>query len=146
MFDGIRIVYKMRNSAKARVAHGREVLIGEQIRFVHVTMLTPWAPVEVKLTLATLPGVDDVVIIGSKSVRCYQGVDVRATLKNKLTKGATTKVSPDEEVTLAASCGIAGGITCAGKEYPSLSIGRPSWLPLTGKHYYPKLAKILKTR
>ena len=59
----------MTMTAKARVADGRELSIRSQTRRMNVTTLTPWAPVEVTLSLAVLPGIDDVLIIGSKSMR-----------------------------------------------------------------------------
>lgn len=55
------------------------------------------APVEVKLALlAVLLGVGDMLNIVSKYMRNRQGIDVRATLKNKLLKQAATRVVHDE--------------------------------------------------
>lgn len=51
---------------------------------------------EVKLAPAVLPGVDDVLIMGSNYMRDRLGINVLATLKDKLFEGAATKVSPDE--------------------------------------------------
>lgn len=96
-------VYPIRRSDKAKVADGREIPIQTKTRLEHLTVvLTPWAPVEVKLALAVLPGVDAVLTIGSKYMRDdLIGIDVLATLEEKMMRGAATEVYPDEEARAA---------------------------------------------
>lgn len=47
---------------------------------VDVTILTPWAPVEKAACACSVPGVDDVLIIGSRSRRGHLGIQFMTTL------------------------------------------------------------------
>ena len=103
-FEGTRIVYPMTKTAKARVADGRELAIKNQTRRMNVTILTPWAPVEVTLSLAVLPGIDDVLIIGSKSMRERLGVEIMASLKDSIVRKTSDRsISPDEMAEVAVA-------------------------------------------
>lgn len=64
-FDQTQVVYPKRRGAKAKVADCCRMLIQEKTRVMHVRVLTPWAPVEVKMALAVLPGLGDILIIGT---------------------------------------------------------------------------------
>lgn len=80
--EGTRIVYPMQKAAKARVGDLRELAIKqEQTRRASVTIVNPWVPIEVTLSLAMLPGIDNVPIIGSTSMRERLGADVMTSLK-----------------------------------------------------------------
>lgn len=96
-FEGIRIVFPIRKGEDARVVgDGRELAIKEQTRLmVNVTNLTTWTPVEVKMILAVLPGVDYMLIIGSKSVRGRFGVGKMASLgDNHVKEAKERRMSP----------------------------------------------------
>lgn len=104
-----------------RVADGRELAIEEKTRSVNVTILTPWAPVEGKLTLAVFLGVDGVLSIGSTFIRNRLGIDALVTLKHRFVKRARTGgVSPGREVIEAAGVCIAGGAPAQGKDIQAL--------------------------
>lgn len=92
--DGIQLVNPMRKCVKVKVADACEMSIREQTE--HTTVLTLWAPVERRLTLTILPGVDDFLVTGSNCMRDRLDIDVLATLRGKfLVKQAVTNVSQD---------------------------------------------------
>lgn len=72
--EGAQIVNPIRRSAKARVTERGELPIEQQTRAVGVTILAPRTPVEVKLAVAVAPDVDDVLTIGSESMRHQLGM------------------------------------------------------------------------
>lgn len=77
------MIYPIRKSVKAKVVDGRETSVQEETWLTHIAVLTPWAPVEVKLALTLLPALDEALIIGSKSRRDRLGIGVLVTLKEK---------------------------------------------------------------
>lgn len=53
---------------------------------VSATSIAPWEPLEVELALATLQGLDEVLIIGSESMSDHLGIDVMARLRETMEK------------------------------------------------------------
>lgn len=71
---------------------------------VGVTIVMPWAPVEVKLALAVVPGMDDGLKIEPKSMRDRSGINLMSMLKHRVTRnGQVDRISPDDGSPVAAA-------------------------------------------
>ena len=64
------------------LADGRTVLIERNTFSLTATIMTPWAPVTIRLALAVIPGEDDLLILGSKTMREKLSVDVIKQLRD----------------------------------------------------------------
>lgn len=87
-FDGTLIIYPMEKSVMARGFEGCKLAIKDQAPLINVTILSQWAPVEVKMTLSVLWGVEEVLVIGSYSMRERLGVDVTTSVRDIMVRGA----------------------------------------------------------
>ena len=64
------------------LADGRAVQIERQMCSLTTTIMTPKAPVTVRLALAVMPGEDDLLILGSKTLREKLSIDVMKQVKD----------------------------------------------------------------
>ena len=64
------------------LADGRAAPIGWQTCSLTATIMTPWAPVTIRLALAVMPGENDSLIIGSKTLREKLSIDVMKQLRD----------------------------------------------------------------
>lgn len=86
----------MQRTAKTRVEDGWELAIKQQTQRVSQTILKPWAPVEVNLSSMVIPGMYDVLIIGSKSIQERLGIDITTFFNDNFVKGVKKTIIPDE--------------------------------------------------
>ena len=100
-FGGEYVVCDFDCGVKARVSDGRVIPIGERTVSVRVTLMTPWAPVIFDVTLAIVPGDDDVLIIGSKTLRERLGIDVMEGLR-KAAAGRKSGAAGEDQVSAVA--------------------------------------------
>lgn len=88
-FKNITLVHPYEEGPSVFVADGRERNLTQ-----HTT--TPWAPLVVRLTVAILPGGDDTLVLGSKTLReklhidVMDGLRVRAQGQHELEKSGGT--------------------------------------------------------
>ena len=64
------------------LADGRAVPIERQTCSLTATGMPPWAPVTIRLALAVMPGEDDWLVLGSKTLHEKLSVDVMKQLKD----------------------------------------------------------------
>ena len=64
------------------LADGRAVPIERQTCSLTAITMTPWGPVTIWLALAVLPGEDDLLILGSKTLREKLDIDVMRQLRD----------------------------------------------------------------
>ena len=64
------------------LADGRVVPIEWQMCSLTATIMTPWAPVTIRLALAVMPGKGDLLILGSKMLREKLSTDVMKQLRD----------------------------------------------------------------
>ena len=64
------------------LANGWAGPIERQTCLLTVTIMTPWAPVSIRLALAVMPGEDDLLILGSKTLRGKLSIDVMKQLRD----------------------------------------------------------------
>ena len=64
------------------LADGQAVPIERQTCSLTTTLMTPWAPVTIRLALAVMPGEDDLLILGSKTLGEKLTIDVMKQLKD----------------------------------------------------------------
>lgn len=59
--------------------------MAERVGKVQEALATPWAPVVFSLALTVIPGSDNVLIIGNKTLRERLGIDIMEGLKARPT-------------------------------------------------------------
>lgn len=96
--EGTRIVFPIQKLARARVADGQELAIRNQTRRISVAILMPWAPVEVTVSLAPLPGIVDVLVICSLRMGKRLGVDAMASLNDIIARGTKDRCMPPDDM------------------------------------------------
>ena len=73
-------------------------MIRNQTNTLQVVIETPWGPVVIFTVFAVIPGTDNVLIIGSKTLRKKLGIDVMASLKGKAQGGDRLSGEMPEDV------------------------------------------------
>ncbi|CAN0394168.1 unnamed protein product, partial [Ascophyllum nodosum] len=87
------------------VVDGRAIPIERQTCSLTATIMTPWAPVTIRLALAVMPGEDDLLVLGLKTLREKLSIDVMKQLRDRA----------------AASAGGASNTEHAPAEIPAMS-------------------------
>lgn len=82
----------------------RRSVIQQQTCVVCGTTLTLWAPNPVKFALAIVPGVDNVLIIGSKAIGDRVGVDVMSSPKDYMARDSQEVRMTPEDVAKVEIC------------------------------------------
>lgn len=85
--EGMRIVCLMQRTVWTQQADGQELAVKQQTRRVIVANLTLWTHVQMTLSLAVFPGIDNMCITGSKLMRERLGVYAMTSLKDKILQG-----------------------------------------------------------
>ena len=85
--------------ARVVTSLGQECDIETQSCSPHLTIETPWEPVRFTMLFIVLPGGDDVVIIGQKTLRETLGIDVMAQLEASALKAQERQDGAGMELT-----------------------------------------------
>ena len=78
------MVFPYEGAPSVNIADGRSVSLTQQTCMLKVSALTPWGQVSVRLAVAVLPGGDDVLILGSKTLREQLNINVMDGLMAKV--------------------------------------------------------------
>ena len=82
-FRGVDVVRPYNGEQhQVMLADGRAVPIERQTCTLTATIMTPWAPVAIRLALAVMPGEDDLLILGSKTLHEKLDIDAMKQLRD----------------------------------------------------------------
>ena len=80
---GTQITFPFEGGRMAKVADGRRMPIAERTWRLQITLVTPWVPVLICVALAVIPGSDNVLVVGNKTLRERPELDVVSDLKRR---------------------------------------------------------------
>ena len=93
-FSGVDVVQPYDGEQHQEVlADGRAVQIERHTSSLTATIMTPWAPVTIRLALVVMPGEDDLLILGSKMLREKVSIDVMKQLRDTVAASGAVRVS-----------------------------------------------------
>ena len=86
-FRGGRLVHPCAKKMYVQLANGQKVVVRNQTRTLQVAIGTPWGPVVISTAFAVIPGTDNALFLGSKTLREKMGIYVMTSLKGKAQGG-----------------------------------------------------------
>lgn len=83
MWLEVQVVFSYELEFIVAMADGQSTLLTQEKCLLTASVLTPWAPVDMKLAVVVLPGGNGEIILGSRALLMQLGIDVMERLNIK---------------------------------------------------------------